>query len=58
MVDTPALSETGWTADTWAALLSARDAATAVNDDNGATQEEVDAAADDLGEAITGLTTA
>jgi hypothetical protein len=56
--DTKALSETGWTAGSWAALVAARDAATAVNGNKGATQEEVDQAADKLAQAIKGLTPA
>ncbi|MEQ4209433.1 putative Ig domain-containing protein [Actinopolymorpha sp. B9G3] len=53
-----ALNENDWTADTWSDLVTARDAAQTVADDKGATQEEVDTAADDLAEAIAGLTKA
>ncbi len=53
--DAAALAEGDWTADSWAALATARDAATAVNEDKGATQEEVDTATDALAEAIEGL---
>ncbi|WP_247048339.1 putative Ig domain-containing protein [Arthrobacter rhizosphaerae] len=56
--DTKALNETGWTAGSWAALVTARDEATAVNGNKGATQEEVDQAADKLAQAIKGLTAA
>jgi len=53
--DAAALTETGWTADSWAALTTARTTAQAVFDDKGATQEEVDTAAGDLVNAIAGL---
>ncbi|MDN3241218.1 discoidin domain-containing protein [Glycomyces tritici] len=56
--DAAALTETDWTADTWAALVAARDAATTANDDKGATQEEVDTATEALAAAIDGLTKA
>jgi hypothetical protein len=56
--DAAALKEADWTADTWAALVTARDAATTVNADKGATQEEVDTATDALAAAIDGLTKA
>lgn len=56
--DAAALTEADWTADSWAALVAARDAARAVADNKGATQEEVDPAADELAEAIAGLTKA
>lgn len=56
--DAAALTEAGWTAGSWAALAAARDAATVVNGNKGATQEEVDQAADKLAAAIKGLTKA
>ncbi|WP_129788203.1 putative Ig domain-containing protein [Promicromonospora panici] len=56
--DAAALAEAGWTADSWAAVVAARDAAQAVADDKGATQGEVDTAAGDLADAIAGLTKA
>ncbi|WP_457965604.1 putative Ig domain-containing protein [Arthrobacter sp. D1-29] len=58
LVDAKALTEGGWTADSWAAFAAARDAATAVNGNKGASQEEVDQAADKLAQAIKGLTAA
>lgn len=58
LTEAAALTEGGWTAGSWAALAAARDAATAVNGNKGATQEEVDQAADELAEAIKGLTAA
>ncbi|MDA1362019.1 putative Ig domain-containing protein [Glycomyces luteolus] len=56
--DAAELTEAGWTADSWAAFTAARDAATTVNGDKGATQEEVDTASDALASAIDGLTKA
>ncbi|WP_205326096.1 putative Ig domain-containing protein [Glycomyces sp. YM15] len=56
--DAAELTEAGWTADSWSALVAARDAATTVNGDKGATQEEVDTASDALAAAIDGLTKA
>lgn len=56
--DAAALKETDWTADSWAALVAARDASTTVNGNKGATQEEVDTATDALNSAIDGLTKA
>ncbi|MFC3491005.1 putative Ig domain-containing protein [Glycomyces rhizosphaerae] len=58
LADAAALNEADWTADSWAALVSARDAAQAAKDDKGATQEEVDTAASVLADAIAGLTKA
>jgi hypothetical protein len=56
--DAAALHEADWTADSWAALVAARDAAQAAKDGKGASQEEVDAAAAGLADAIAGLTAA
>jgi hypothetical protein len=56
--DSSKLAEADWTAESWAALVVARDAAKTVADDKGATQEEVDTAAGGLADAITGLTKA
>jgi hypothetical protein len=53
--DAGKLTEADWTADSWAALTEAREAATTVNEDKGATQEEVNTAADALVGAIEGL---
>jgi hypothetical protein len=53
--DAAALVEGDWTADSWASLVAARDAATTVNEDKGATQEEVDTTTDALAAAIEGL---
>ncbi|MEU5870847.1 putative Ig domain-containing protein [Glycomyces sp. NPDC047369] len=58
LADAAALAEADWTPDTWTALATARDAAQATADDKGATQEEVDTAADALAAAIADLTTA
>jgi hypothetical protein len=56
--DAAGLTESDWTADSWAALVAARDAAQFAVDDKGATQEEVDAAGSSLAEALAGLTAA
>jgi hypothetical protein len=56
--DAAALNEADWTADSWAAMIAARDAAQTATDDKGASQEEVDAAASDLADAIAALTAA
>jgi hypothetical protein len=56
--DAAALTEAEWTADSWAAMSAARDAAQAATDEKGASQEEVDAAAAALADAIAGLTKA
>jgi hypothetical protein len=56
--DAAALKEADWTADSWAAMVAARDAAQAATDDKGASQEEVDTAASALADAIAGLTKA
>ncbi|GAA2155060.1 putative Ig domain-containing protein [Glycomyces lechevalierae] len=53
--DAAALSEGDWTAESWTAMVSARDAAQTAADDKGATQEEVDTAAGALAEAVTAL---
>jgi hypothetical protein len=53
--DASKLTEADWTADSWAALVAARDAAGTVNGDKGATQQEVDNATDALAAAIEGL---
>ncbi|WP_335987569.1 putative Ig domain-containing protein [Glycomyces sp. MUSA5-2] len=53
--DAAALHESDWTAETWAALVAARDAAAAASDDQGAAQEEVDDAAAALADALAGL---
>ncbi len=55
LADAAALTETDWTADSWAVLAAARDAAQITADDKGATQEEVDTAADALANAIDAL---
>ena len=56
--DAAALNKADWTPDSWATMVAARDAAQAATDDKGASQEQVDAAAGDLADAITGLTAA
>jgi len=56
--DAAALTEADWTADSWAAMAAARDAAQGATDDKGASQEEVDTAASALADAIAGLTKA
>ncbi|MEV3936528.1 Ig domain-containing protein [Glycomyces sp. NPDC049804] len=53
--DAAALNEADWTADSWAALVAARDAAQAAKDGKGASQQEVDTAATGLADAIAGL---
>lgn len=54
--ETEALTEGDWTAETWAALAEARDAALALREDGAdPTQEEVDAAADALAGAVAAL---
>ena len=50
--DAAKLNEADWTAESWAAIISARDAAQTVADDEAAAQEEVDKAADVLADAI------
>ncbi|MEV3935294.1 putative Ig domain-containing protein [Glycomyces sp. NPDC049804] len=56
LTEAGALSESDWTADSWTAFATARDAAQTVADDKGATQEEVDEATDALAAATAGLT--
>ncbi|HEX2143773.1 MAG TPA: discoidin domain-containing protein, partial [Glycomyces sp.] len=56
--ESESLAESDWTADSWAAFTEAREVAAALSADKGATQEEVDAAADAFAEAIEGLTKA
>jgi hypothetical protein len=56
LTESAALTESDWTADSWAAFTEAREAAQSVADDKGATQEAVDEAANALAEAIRGLT--
>jgi hypothetical protein len=53
--ETRSLTETDWTTDSWANLVSARDAAQTVTADKGATQETVDGATDVLKTAIASL---
>jgi len=56
--ETESLEEADWTADSWTALEAAREIALATSDDKGATQSEVDAAAEAMATAIDGLTEA
>ncbi|MFC3495684.1 Ig domain-containing protein [Glycomyces rhizosphaerae] len=53
--ETEALNPADWTADSWAVFTTARDNARTVSDDKGATQEEVDTAADALADALDAL---
>jgi hypothetical protein len=54
--ETEALTESDWTADSWAAFSAARETAVSTSADKGATQQEVDEASDALATAIEGLT--
>ncbi|MFC3493415.1 putative Ig domain-containing protein [Glycomyces rhizosphaerae] len=56
LTETAELAEADWTADSWAAFTAARETAVAVDENKGATQEEVDQSADNLAAAIEGLT--
>ncbi|MBE1879020.1 putative Ig domain-containing protein [Myceligenerans pegani] len=56
--ETAALAEADWTADSWAALTAARDDAEAVAAADGASQEDVDAAAAALADTIAALVAA
>ena len=53
--ESKSLTETDWTAGSWAAFASARETAQTVADDKGATQEEVDATATALAAAVAAL---
>ncbi|HEX2927134.1 MAG TPA: chitobiase/beta-hexosaminidase C-terminal domain-containing protein, partial [Ruminiclostridium sp.] len=55
VIEAQGLIEEGYTVESWALLQTALNTAVSVNDNNGATQNEVDTALDSLSTAISGL---